>query len=123
MSKIKFDFIGITESQQQIGKDFIVNVDMEGYHKYNQLSKSTSGGVVIYVNSNLDHSKTDELSKTEDDFESLWIEIKGSRRKPSYFTWSTGLKFLVLGLGSRRYYFILNTAFHSARPLQLHNKV
>ena len=33
MSKIKFDFIGIIESKQQVGKDFIVNVDMEGYHK------------------------------------------------------------------------------------------
>ena len=56
MSKIKFDFIGITESKRQVGKDSIVNVDMEGYHKYNQPSKSASGGVVIYVNSNLDHS-------------------------------------------------------------------
>ena len=33
MSKIKFDLIGITEFKQQVGKDFIVNVDMEGYHK------------------------------------------------------------------------------------------
>ena len=49
MSKIKFDFIGITESKQQVGKDFIANVDMEGYHKYNQPSKYPSGGVVIYV--------------------------------------------------------------------------
>ena len=71
MSKIKFDFVGISESQEQVHKDFIVNVDMKGYHKYNQLSKSASGGVVIYVNSNLDHSKIDELSKTEGDFESL----------------------------------------------------
>ena len=30
MSKIKFDFIGITESKQQDGKDFIVNVDIGG---------------------------------------------------------------------------------------------
>ena len=67
MSKIKFDFIGITELKQQVGKDFIFNVDMEGYYKYNQPSKSASGGVVMYVNSpvntNLDHPKIDELSK------------------------------------------------------------
>ena len=54
---------------------------MEGYHKYNQPLKSASGGVVMYVNSNLDHSKIDELSKTEDDFESLRIEIKNNKKK------------------------------------------
>ena len=81
MSKIKIDHIGITELKQQVGEDFIVNVDMEGYHKYNQPSKSASRGVVIYVNSSLDHSKIDELSKTEDDFESLWIEIKNNKKK------------------------------------------
>ena len=54
---------------------------MEGYHKHNQPSKSASEGVVIYVNSNLDHSKIDELSKTEGDFESLWMEIKNNEKK------------------------------------------
>ena len=78
MSKIKFDFIGITESKQQVGRDFI-NVDMEGYHKYNQPSKSAPGVVVIYVNSSLDHSEIDELSKTDDDFKSLWIEAKNNK--------------------------------------------
>ena len=80
MSK-KIYFIDITESKQQVDKDFIVNFDMEGYHKYNQPSKSASGGVVIYVNSDLDHYKIDKLSKTEDDFESLWIEIKNREKK------------------------------------------
>ena len=80
MSKIKFDLIGITEFKQQVGKDFIVNVDMERYHKYNQLLKSASGGVVIYVN-----SKIDELSKTEDGLRLktikeyyLWLYIQAS---------------------------------------------
>ena len=81
MSKIKFEFIDITESKQQVGKGFIVNVDMEGYHTCNQPSKSVSGGVVIYVNSNLDHSKIGELSETEDDFEPLWIETVNKKKK------------------------------------------
>ena len=33
------------------------------------------------MNSSLDHSEIDELSKTEDDFESLWIEIKNNEKK------------------------------------------
>ena len=49
MSKITFEIIGITELKQQFGKAFTVNVDMEGYNKYNQPSKSASGGVVIYM--------------------------------------------------------------------------
>ena len=34
MSKVKFDVAGINESKQQIGKDLIVNVDINGYHMY-----------------------------------------------------------------------------------------
>ena len=48
MSKVKFAVAGITESKQQIGKDFIVNVDINGYHMYKQPSESASGRVVIY---------------------------------------------------------------------------
>ena len=49
MSKVKFDVAGITESKHQIGKDFIVSVDINGYHMYKQPSESASGSVVIYV--------------------------------------------------------------------------
>ena len=96
VSKVKFDFIGITESKQQVGKDFIVNVHMEGYHKYNQPSKSASGGAVIYVNSNVNHSKIDELSKTGDDFESLWIEIQPIKRRILFLVVYTGILALIL---------------------------
>ena len=80
-SKIIFDFIGVSETKQLINKDFISNVDIEGYHVYSQPSKSSSGGVAIYVNNKLDHFRKDDLSVIEDDFESLWIEIKNNRGK------------------------------------------
>ena len=32
MSKVKFDVAGLTKSKQQIGTDFIVNVDINWYH-------------------------------------------------------------------------------------------
>ena len=65
MSKVKFDVAGITKSEQQIGKDFIVNVDINGYHMYKQPSESASGGVVIYVNDELNHSRLEEFSVTD----------------------------------------------------------
>ena len=33
-----FDLIAITETKQQIEKDFITNVDINGYHLYTQPS-------------------------------------------------------------------------------------
>ena len=81
MSKVKFDVAAITESKQQIGKDFIVNVDINGYHIYKQPSESASGGVVIYVNDELNHSRLEEFSVTENDFESLWIENSNQKKK------------------------------------------
>ena len=46
-----------------------------------QPSKSASSGVAIYVNSKLNHFRNDDLSVIEDDFESLWIQIKKNKGK------------------------------------------
>ena len=59
--KANFDLIGITETKQQIGKDFLVNVDVNDYFMYTQPSKLASGGVAIYVKDNLDHSGIDDV--------------------------------------------------------------
>ena len=48
---------------------------------YSQPSKSASDDVAIYVNNKLDHSRKDALSVIEDDFESLWIQIKNNKGK------------------------------------------
>ena len=48
---------------------------------YKQPSKSASGGVVIYVNDKLNHSRLEEFSVTEKDFESLWIEISNKKNE------------------------------------------
>ena len=37
-AKIDFDLIGITETKQQVDKDFLVNVNITGYHMYTQPS-------------------------------------------------------------------------------------
>ena len=82
-AKIDFDLIGTTETKQQVDKDFLVNVNITGYHMYTQPSKSNAGGVAIYIKNNLDHFIRDDLCKLDDCFEAVWIEIKNSKGKNS----------------------------------------
>ena len=81
MLNIPFDTIGIFESKQQVGKDFLINIQMDGYSMYSQPSKSSCGGCVLYVNSRLDHHVRDDLSVIEDDYETIWIEINNHKSK------------------------------------------
>ena len=81
-AKIPFDILGITESKQLTGTKFPVNVNMDGYQIYSQPTKSTHGGVVMYVNKKLDHVVREDISVLEHEFETLWIEIKtGAKAK------------------------------------------
>ena len=82
-AETKFDLTGITETKQQLNKDFITNVNLDGYQMYIQPSNSNAGGVAIYENNKLDHFKRDDLGKLDDDFESVWIEIKEKKGKSS----------------------------------------
>ena len=74
-----FDVIGITEMKQQIGKEFISNVNINNYLMYTQPSKSSADGVAIYINNKFDHVKWDDLSILHDDFELVWVEIKNKK--------------------------------------------
>ena len=82
-AKIDFVLIGITETKQQVDKDFLVNVNITGYHMYTQPSKSNAGGVAIYIKNNLDHFIRDDLRNLDGCFEAVWIEIKNSKGKNS----------------------------------------
>ena len=74
----KFDVIGITETKQQVEQDFITNVDLGGYCVYTQPSKWC---VALYVNNKPDHLERNDLGKIDDDFESIWTEIKNKKGK------------------------------------------
>ena len=75
-AKIRFGILGITESKQLVGTKFPVNVNIADYQIYSQTGKSTHGGVVMYVNKKLDHVIREDISVLEDEFETLWIEVK-----------------------------------------------
>ena len=74
--KIPINILGITESKQLVGTKFPVNVNMDGYQIYSQPTKSTHDGVVMYVNKKFDHVVREDITVLEDEFETLWIEIK-----------------------------------------------
>ena len=63
----KFDMVGITETKQQVEKDFITDVDLDGYCVYTQPSNSNGGGIALYVNNKLAHLERNDLGKLDDD--------------------------------------------------------
>ena len=65
-TKTRFDVIGITKTKQRIDKDFLVNVNMEGYQMHSQPSQLNECGVAIYIDEKLDHFKRDDISKYDE---------------------------------------------------------
>ena len=74
--KINFDVIGISETKEQSG-GFLKYVDLHGYAIHSQHSNSAAGGVAIYVK--LDYIIRDDLNVLEDEFETIWVEIKNKK--------------------------------------------
>ena len=73
--KINFDVIGISETKEQSG-GFLKNVDLHGNTIHSQHSNSEAGGVALYVKSNLDYIIREDLNVLENEFETIWVEIK-----------------------------------------------
>ena len=74
-SKISFDIIGITESKQSVNKDFLTNVKINDYQLHTQPSKSSCGGIAMYLKKSLDHLVSSNLNALEDEYETLWVEV------------------------------------------------
>ena len=49
--KLPLDILGISETKEQVNKDFSGNVNLAGYDFYSQPSISAAGGVALYINS------------------------------------------------------------------------
>ena len=78
-TKIPFDIIGVSETKEQVENGFLTNVNLYGYDFYSQPSKASAGGVAIYIKSSLNYVIRDDLNRTEDEFECIWVEIKNSK--------------------------------------------
>ena len=75
------DVIGISESKEQIDCGFLINVNISGYIMHLTPTKSSAGGVALYVKSSLDYKPRKDLSVCKDEFGMVGIEILRSKSK------------------------------------------
>ena len=54
-TQIPFDIIGITESKQMGNTNFLKNVNIDGYKLHTQPTRSSHGGVALYIKESLHH--------------------------------------------------------------------
>ena len=78
---LSVDVIGISESKEQIDCGFLTNVNISGYTMHSTPTKSSAGGVALYVKSSLDYKPRDDLSVCKDEFEMVGIEILNTKSK------------------------------------------
>ena len=76
-----FDVLGITETSQNAGNSFTLNVTLNGYKPFYTPTNSRYGGTALYVKSNLESFERTELKTQTDLFESVWVEINNKRNK------------------------------------------
>ena len=67
LCKFPFDIIhqGISETKHIDDHNLTTNVSLEGYSLHSQPTKSSYGGVVLYVNGKLDHFCRNDLGRSK----------------------------------------------------------
>ena len=65
--KLPLDILGISETKEQLNKNFLRNVNLAGYDFYSQPTMSAAGGVALYVKSKLNYLIREELDVTENE--------------------------------------------------------
>ena len=60
---------------------------MVGYILHSQPSRSAAGGVAIYTRRTLNAFKRTDLSTTDDEFETIWVEIANTKAKNILSCW------------------------------------
>ena len=78
---LSVDVIGIFESKEQIDCGFLINVNISGHTTHSIPTKSSAGGVALYVKSSLDYKPREDLSVCKDEFEMVGMEILGTKSK------------------------------------------
>ena len=58
-----------------------MNNNLDGFTLHSQASKSAAAGVVIYTSKSLNAFKRADLSITDDEFKTVWVEIVNTKNK------------------------------------------
>ena len=80
-----FDVIGVSETWDSFENPIATNVEIPGYDFVFTRSHSQNGGVGMYVKSNLSASPRKDLDCSNDDFETVWIEVDRKNEKNLLF--------------------------------------
>ena len=80
-SHSSMDAIAITETSEHKDQSFIANVDLDGYKLFNTPSNSKKGGTALYIKSNYKSFERFDLKIQDNDFESIWTEIRNDKSK------------------------------------------
>ena len=78
---MNFQVIGLSETKTPVGPQIKSSIELTGYRFYETPFLSCAGGVGIHGNSNLTANERAALCTSNNDFETLWIEIKNSKAK------------------------------------------
>ena len=73
--KFTFDIIGLAGTNEQCEKGILSNVSLAGYNIHSQPTKSSNGGIAIYIKFSLKYKVKEDLSVTKAEFEMICIEI------------------------------------------------
>ena len=77
-----FHVLGISETRENYSSGFKMNNNLYGYILlHSQPSRSVAGGVAIYTRHTLNVFKRTDLSTTDDEFETIWVEIVNTKAK------------------------------------------
>ena len=76
-----FQVIGVSETRENVLKGFKMNNVLHGYNLHSQPSRSAAGGVVLYTSKSLNVVKRTDLSVADEEFETVWVEIKNIKSK------------------------------------------
>ena len=80
MTEVNPTFIAISETK--LKSNYILNVDIPGFNFIHIPSQTNSGGVGLYIYSNLTYQPRNDLNLNNVGCESLFIEIPTSTGKP-----------------------------------------
>ena len=76
-SKSALDVIAISETSEHSDQSFITNVNIDGFRSpFSTPSLSKKGGTTLYINNDFDVFERLDLKIQDQDFESVWVEIK-----------------------------------------------
>ena len=72
-----FQVIGVSETRENVK----MNNALHGYNLHSQPSSSAAGGVALYTSKSLNAVKRTDLSVSNEEFETVWVEIKNIKSK------------------------------------------